>query len=91
MNLDLWLRICCLKDFLSRALEALITIYAILVKGIMGNIHVKLFEIVPVVQVTSFREKVYGRRTETITKAHFGSGELKRQKLLLQYRDRQSM
>ena len=33
------------------------TIYAILEKDIMGNIHVKLFE--PVVQVMLFKEKAY--------------------------------
>ena len=40
----------CLKDFLSRALVALLfsgaePFNAILEEGIMGNIHVKLFEI----------------------------------------------
>ena len=34
---------CRLKDFLSRALAALMTIYAILVGSIMGNIPVKSF------------------------------------------------
>ena len=34
---------CRLKDFLSRALAAQMTIYAILVDGIMGNIPVKSF------------------------------------------------
>ena len=42
LNFDEWFR-CCLKDFLSRALAALMTIYAILVDGIMGNIPVKSF------------------------------------------------
>ena len=41
LNLVQWFRSrCCLKDFLSGALAALI-IYAILKEGIMGNIHVK--------------------------------------------------
>ena len=39
LNLDLWFR-CRLKDFLSGVRNG--TIYAILVEGIMGNIHVKL-------------------------------------------------
>ena len=44
-------RMCHLKDFLSRALHGRPpvwwsrTIYAILEEGIVGNIHVKLFEI----------------------------------------------
>ena len=42
LNFDEWFR-CRLKDFLSRALAALMTIYAILVDGIMGNIPVKSF------------------------------------------------
>ena len=42
LNFDEWFR-CRLKDFLSRALAALITIYAILVDGIMGNIPLKSF------------------------------------------------
>ena len=37
MNLDEWFRRCRLKELLSRALAALITTYAILVEGIMGN------------------------------------------------------
>ena len=46
LNLDKWFRRRCpLKDFLYRALAALISIYAILVEDIMGNIHVKLFQI----------------------------------------------
>ena len=50
LNLGKWLRRrCCLKDFLSRALAASVhwstTIYAIFKEGIMGNIHVKLYEI----------------------------------------------
>ena len=44
-NLDQWFRRCCLKDFLSGALGALLFIYALLKEGIMGNIHVKLYEI----------------------------------------------
>ena len=37
-------------------------IYAILKEGIKGNIHVKLFEIGPLVQEDMlFKEKVYGR------------------------------
>ena len=47
LNLDQWFRRCHFKDFLPRALAALLfeeqTIYAILVEGIMGNIHVNLF------------------------------------------------
>ena len=64
------------------------TIYAILKEGIMWNIHVKLYEIGPVVQEEmSFKEKVYGRRmiedgctTKTDHNTSpwaFGSGELK--------------
>ena len=49
LNFDEWFR-CRLKDFLSRALAALMTIYAILVDGIMGNIPVKSFLFVTVVQ-----------------------------------------
>ena len=50
LNLDKWFkRRCCLKYFLSGALAALLfsggTINAILKEGIMGNIHVKLYEI----------------------------------------------
>ena len=42
LNFDEWFR-CLLKDFLPRALAALMTIYAILVDDIMGNIPVKSF------------------------------------------------
>ena len=42
LNFNEWFR-CRLKDFLSRAQAALMTIYAILVDGIMGNIPVKSF------------------------------------------------
>ena len=42
LNFDEWFR-CPLKDFLSRAPAALMTIYAILVDGITGNIPVKSF------------------------------------------------
>ena len=42
LNFDEWFR-CRLKDFLSRALAARMTIYAILVVGIMRNILVKSF------------------------------------------------
>ena len=50
LNLGQWFRRRCqLKDFLSGALAALLfsgaNIYAILKEGIMGNIHVKLYEI----------------------------------------------
>ena len=41
LNFDELFRRYRLKDLLSRALVALMTIYAILVEGIMGNIHVK--------------------------------------------------
>ena len=50
-NLGQWFRrICRLKDFLFGTLAALVfsgesTICAILKEGIMGNIHVKLYEI----------------------------------------------
>ena len=49
-NLGQWFRRCCLKDFLYGALATppvrwSRTIYAILKKGIMGNIYVKLYEI----------------------------------------------
>ena len=57
-----WFRRCCLEDFLSTALAALMfdiaVIYAILVEGIMVNIHVELFKFRPVVQWL-FIEKVY--------------------------------
>ena len=47
--LGLWFSRCCLKDFLSGADGPPVQwsgfIYAILKKGIMGNIHVKLYEI----------------------------------------------
>ena len=42
LNSDEWFR-CRLKDFLSRALAARMTIYELLVDGIMGNIPVKSF------------------------------------------------
>ena len=50
LNLSQWIRRCRLKDFLSGALAAPTvqwseTIYAILKKGITGNILVKLYEI----------------------------------------------
>ena len=50
LNWDKWFRKRCnLKDFLSGALAAPVqwsgTICAILKEGIMGNIHVKLYEI----------------------------------------------
>ena len=49
LNLGQWVRRCGLKDSLSGALAALLfgdeTMYAILKEGIIGNIHVKYFEI----------------------------------------------
>ena len=50
LNSGQWSRRCRLKDFLSGALAALLfsgveKIYAILKEGIMGDIHVKLYEI----------------------------------------------
>ena len=45
LNFGQWFRRCCLKDFLSGALAESRTIYAILKEGIIGNIHVKLYEI----------------------------------------------
>ena len=46
LKLSQWFRRRCrLKDFSSGALAALLLIYAILKEGIMGNIHVKLYEI----------------------------------------------
>ena len=50
MNLGQWFRSrCCLKEFLSGALAALLfdsgNHYAILKEGIMGNIYLKLYEI----------------------------------------------
>ena len=49
------------------------TIYATLEEGIMGYIHVKLFEILTKVQEMSFKEKVYGQSQDgqrMITKVH---------------------
>ena len=45
LKLDQWFRRCHLKDLLSGALAASVTICAILKKDIMSNIHVKLYEI----------------------------------------------
>ena len=50
LNLDQWFRRCCLKDFLSGTLAALLInrwepFMQILKEGIMGNIHVKLYDI----------------------------------------------
>ena len=49
LNLGQWFRRCSLKDFISVSLATLLfrskTIYAILEEGVMGNIHVKLYEI----------------------------------------------
>ena len=42
LNLGQWLRRCRLKGFLSVWLSG--TIYEILKEGIMGNIHVRLYE-----------------------------------------------
>ena len=63
LNLGQWFRRrCCLKDFLSGALVALLFGEAELKEGIMGNIHVKLYEIGAVVQEEmSFEENVYGQ------------------------------
>ena len=71
MNLDLWFwKRCLLKD-LSTALVAhtfgSITICAILVKDIMGNIHVKLFKFGPVIQEMSFKEKVFTDTGQRLT------------------------
>ena len=44
-NLDQWFRRCRLKDFFFWALAALLFSGAILKEGIMGNIHLKLYEI----------------------------------------------
>ena len=56
LNLDLWFRRRCCKIFLiwssgSPRVQWSGTIYAILVEGIMGNIHLKLFKFGPVVLV----------------------------------------
>ena len=45
LNLSQWFRRCCFKYFLFGALAALLVDGAILKEGIIGNIHVKLFEI----------------------------------------------
>ena len=45
LNLGQWFRRCLLKDFLSEALATLLFSLQILKEGIMGNIHVKLYEI----------------------------------------------
>ena len=49
-NLGQWIRRCCLKDFLSEALEALLfsrvkPFMQFCKEGIMGNFHVKLNEL----------------------------------------------
>ena len=43
LYLDQWFRRCCLKDFRGPCVQLSGTIYAILVEGVIGNIHVKLF------------------------------------------------
>ena len=70
LNLGQWFRRSRLKDFLSRALATLKfcgtepnKFYAILEEGIMGNLHVNYFKFGLVVQEMSFKEKVYGQRT----------------------------
>ena len=65
-NLDQWFRRCRLKDFLSGALAALLFSGAdpfmqMLKEGIMGS----YMKFGPVVQEMSFKEKVYGRQTQT--------------------------
>ena len=47
MNLGQWFRRCCLKDFLSGALAAILFSGAkpVMKEGTMGNNHVKLYEI----------------------------------------------
>ena len=60
---------CCLKEFLSSSGGPPVrwsgTIYAIFKEGIMGGIHVKLFEIWTSVDQEEmlFQGKVYGRHT----------------------------
>ena len=79
-NSDQWFRRrCCLKDFLSGALAAPFvqqsrTICAILKEGIMGNIHVKLYEIWTSILGGDVKKKFTDPRTQDgrrpITIAH---------------------
>ena len=66
LNLGQWFRRGCqLKDFLSGALAALVfsgaNIYATLKEGIIGNIHVKLYEIWTRCRLK--KKFLHGRRT----------------------------
>ena len=65
-NLDHWFRRCCLKDFLSEALAALVFSGAKPFRGHYGKHSCEvIFKFGPVVQEMSFKETVYGRRTKT--------------------------